>query len=230
MRLIIAFMLFIPLFCSSQNCDECNIEYQIISRNGCYSSIKQIKKNEIELYKSYCNEPNYYKPTDYIIIKNGDSLEKTLFEKYPDNFKKSENGFDFIDANGNKTKIQKLMPEDIKSRQVYKIKAIISGYILVYVTGYEWWYYQLFDIKRFKQYTLPGAPVFINPDFLYGYTDYYGSGEIKFIDTKNDRDVHLLFGESISNVGHSSNPSMGTLLNFNHTKCKDTIYFNIVNQ
>ena len=63
MRLIIAFMVFAPLFGLCQNCDDCNIEYRIISRNGCYSSIKQVEKNEIELYKSYCNEPNYSKPS-----------------------------------------------------------------------------------------------------------------------------------------------------------------------
>lgn len=229
MRLIIILVVIIPLFSFSQNCDDCNIDYRIISNNGCYTSIKQVDKNEIELYKSYCNEANYYKPSDFIKINNSDSLEKVLYKRYPLNFKKTDNGFEFIDLNDKRIKFQVIRMKDYKLNQDYEIRAIIKEYIIIYVSGYEWFQFELIDTKRFIQYSLPGEPVFINPELLYGYSGYGGDSQIKFIDTKNNKDVHLIFQESISNVGHSSNLSMGTLLEFNNTNCQDTLYLNIVN-
>ncbi len=230
MRLIIILIVIIPLFSFSQNGYDCNIDYRILSNNGCYASIKQIEKNEIELYKSYCNEASYYKSSDIIKINNSDSLEKVLYKKYPMNFRKVDNGFEFIDLNDKRIKFQEITMKDCKLNQDYEIRAIIKEYIIIYVSGYEWFQFTLIDTKRFIQYSLPGEPIFINPDLFYGYSGYGGDSEIKFIDTKNNKDVYLIFQESIFNVGHSSNLSMGILLEFNNTNCKDTLYLNIVNR
>jgi len=227
MKLLTILILIFPILIFGQNCDDCNIDPYIVSNSGCSVRLTQIKQKDVETYKIYCVEKEAYNISSYIHINDSDSLEKLLIQKYPDHFKINETGFDFIDNQGEKIEIRNIKAVyDIKDKQEYKITTIIGKYLVVYISGYEWWNYRLIDTENFVQYILPGPPIFINSELLYAYTNCYGSGEIKFIDTEKNKDVSLSFENSIYNVAYS-NGSMGTLMELKNRKCKDTIYLNV---
>jgi hypothetical protein len=78
-------------------------------------------------------------------------------------------------------------------------------------------------LETFESYILPGEPIFINPNLVYGYTNYYGDGELKIIDLERGKDVVLTFSNEILHAC----TSIGILLEFRNENCDSTQFLHV---
>jgi len=225
-------VIIILLFSNSVYCqisEDCLINPRIYSASGCNFRLEQLKQVDIDKYKMYCSYNESYNLTEFKDINNSDSLELNLFKVYPLNFNKIESGFEFKNYAGKKIKIQKSGPNvDMKEFSDYNIISKTHNFIVISQTGYESWSYLLIDLDNFISYNLPSKPIFINSNLIYGFTNYYGSGEITFINMKNKTEITLSFEHEITSVSYSRNLSMGTLLEFRKEKCNSEKYLSII--
>ena len=156
-------------------------------------------------------------------------IENHLFESYPLNFKKTKTGFEFKNKQGEILKIQKeYLNSESKQYQNYDFITRVNDIIVISQTGYESWNYLLINLSNFNSYNLPGAPIFIDSNLMFGYTNYYRSGELKIINIERKKDVTLSFENEILNIKYSNNLSMGLLLEFRNENCNSNQFLNIV--
>ena len=222
-------LLFLTTQVYGQTSENCGINPSIKSNNGCSIRLNQLKDNEIDKYQKYCSNLKSYNSSEYTYLDDDNLIENHLFESYPSNFKKTKTGFEFKNKQGEILKIQKVnLNSDSKQYQNYDFIARVSHFIVISQTGYESWNYLLIDLSNFNSYDLPGEPVFIDSNLIYGYTNYYGSGELTIINFERENDVTLSFENEISNVKYSNNLSMGILLEFRNENCKSNQFLNIV--
>jgi hypothetical protein len=225
-------ILILLFFTSQAYCqvsENCGINPTINSNNGCSVRLNQLTKEEIDKYQKYCSFSKSYNSSEYTYLDNDELIENHLLESYPLNFKKTKTGFEFKNQKGKILKIQKInLSSDFKQNQNYDFIAKINHFIIISQTGYETWNYLLIDLNNFNSYNLPGEPVFIDSNLVYGYTNYYGTGAITIIDIKRDEDATLLFENEILNVNYSYNLSMGILLELRNKNCNSNQFLNIV--
>jgi len=213
----------------SQVSGDCDINPTIQSNNGCSFRLNKLVDEDIDKYKKYCSNSMSYNSSEYTHLDNDDLIENHLFESYPLNFKKIKTGFEFINQQGQILKIQKVnLNSNSKHYQNYDLIAKVNHFIIISQTGYESWNYLLIDLNNFNSYYLPGKPVFIDSNLIYGYTNYYGSGELTIINIERENDVTLSFDDEILNIKYSNNLSIGILLEFRNENCNYNRFLNIV--
>ncbi|WP_152604769.1 hypothetical protein [Psychroserpens jangbogonensis] len=213
----------------SQVSINCAINPTINSNNGCSISLNQIIKEDIKKYQSYCSNSKSFNANEFTFLDNNEVIENHLFKSYPLNFKKTKTGFEFKNQQDQILKIEKAyLNSNSKQIRNYDFIAKVGHFIIISQTGYESWNYLLIDLKNFNSYNLPGQPVFIDSNLIYGYTNYYGNGELTIINIETNSDVTLSFENEISNIKYSNNKSMGLLLEFRNEKCTSNQFLNIV--
>ena len=172
---------------SKESNNICDLLPIIRSESKMNISLREFSKGDYERYK---NENS----NEIVLFKNSDSIERVLTTKYPKLFlKENKNvltvGFDSKSKSFINNNIQD------KTFSKYIIKGMFKDYFIINEEFYEGWSCTLINVKTNKLYTLPSNPIFINENFFYSYSNFYGEEELRVIDVINNNSFLLTFSD-----------------------------------
>ena len=73
----------------------------------------------------------------------------------------------------------------VQSWSWYRLEDYKEGYLVIYITGYEWWSHCFYNPETRKHFEIEGKPVFVDGNFVFGISEYYNSGNFAVYDLKN---------------------------------------------
>ncbi len=129
---------------------------------------------------------------EFTFFSNSDSIEDFLIKKYPNIFKKVDNGYNLESYQGGNIKIKNNIV-DSKAYSKYTFKGKYNKYIFVKVDLYEGGQVIIIDTETNKSISTPGKPYFINDDFVYSYAFDYGTSDIHIFDLRKKESLLLSF-------------------------------------
>lgn len=208
----------------AQVSENCIISPSIQSTNGCRFDFKQLKSTEVTQFQSYCTETKSFNEAEHVVIEDVAAFEQKLFKSYPKNFTQIKNGFVFTDQNGKQFTIQKKIFKTFSKEAIeYTILKKVNQYVVIEEIMYEDGKYTVIDLNTFTAYVLPGHPIFINKNVMFGCGMY----DITIIDMERKQDVTLMFNEPLGNASYSTNNSVGMLFQTYSNDCKTFQFFTV---
>lgn len=124
---------------------------------------------------------------------NSDSLEKALVKMYPATFSLKNSCYTFKSFNGQEIKVCKFQGANMKEYSTYEFVGTNCNLILINTGQYESWGNLYVNPNTGEAFSTMGEPIYLNCDYLYSHSSYYGEEEISIVNLNDKRNMVLIY-------------------------------------
>ena len=124
---------------------------------------------------------------------NSDSLESALVKTFPNVFSLKDSCYTFKSISGGEIKACKLKGSDEKDYSTYEFVNANCNLIQLSIGVYEGWGNIYVNPNTGEAFYTGGDPIYLNCDYLYSHTNYYGDEEISIVNLRDKKYMILNF-------------------------------------